>query len=125
MGADGFFRSISFFLRIEKRERAHNLQRERAISKKTRQNLFSLLIIYFFLFFFFKESFFDDEKKKKFYAKKAEIFFFFSFDRKKKKNQKHNKHKWEKIYEEKSVGNATKNARALILLNRVSFLWNL
>jgi hypothetical protein len=80
MGADGFFRSISFFLRIEKRERAHNLQRERAISKKTRQNLFSLLIIYFFLFFFFKESFFDG-------AKKAEkIFFsFFSFDRQKKK----------------------------------------
>ena len=57
MGADGFFRSISFFLRIEKRERAHNAERESDLEENETKSLLSFDYLFFFIFFFQRELF--------------------------------------------------------------------
>lgn len=57
MGADGFFRSISFFLRIEKRERAQLAERESDLEENETKSLLSFDYLFFFIFFFQRELF--------------------------------------------------------------------
>ena len=57
MGVDGFFRSISFFLRIEKRERAQLAERESDLEENETKSLLSFDYLFIYLFFFQRELF--------------------------------------------------------------------